>query len=218
MKFVYLHGFASGPGSKKARYFQERMARAGMELLVPDLAAGDFEHLTISGQLAIVEQVAGGGRAVLIGSSLGGYLAALYAARRPREVRRVVLLAPAFSFPRLFAAGVGEEGLERWRSSGRLSVFHYGAGEMRDLGYQILEDGAQYEDFPGFHQPALLFHGRSDASVPVRLSEDFAAGHSNVRLRVMESDHELINVLDALCSETLNFLAEEQPEASRKQS
>ena len=48
MKYIYLHGFASGPGSTKARFFRDRFAEAGRELRVPDLAAGDFEHLTIT--------------------------------------------------------------------------------------------------------------------------------------------------------------------------
>lgn len=206
MKFVYLHGFSSGPGSKKARYFAERLADSGVELLIPDLAAGDFEHLTISGQLNVIERVAGGAPVSLIGSSLGGYLAALYASRRTQEVQRVVLLAPAFSFSTIFPASLGEERLEQWRRTGKLPVFHYGEGAMRILGYQLAEDSKLYPDFPDFKQPALLFHGRHDASVPVALSERFAAAHSNVRLRIMDSDHELIDVLGPLCEETIEFL------------
>ena len=50
-RIVYLHGFASGPASSKARYFKEHLETAGARVDVPDLAAGDFEHLTISGQI-----------------------------------------------------------------------------------------------------------------------------------------------------------------------
>jgi predicted esterase YcpF (UPF0227 family) len=53
--FIYLHGFASGPGSHKAQFFRERFADYGIELQIPDLAAGDFSGLTISGQLRVVE-------------------------------------------------------------------------------------------------------------------------------------------------------------------
>src|SRR5690242_18860196 len=94
---VYLHGFASGPNSSKARHFRDRLQRAGFTVAVPDLAGGDFEHLTISGQLRVLEQGAGSGPVDLIGSSMGGYLAALYAARHS-AVERVILLAPAFRF------------------------------------------------------------------------------------------------------------------------
>src|SRR5437764_5917323 len=96
-RIVYLHGFASGPTSSKARHFRDRLKDAGFTVDVPDLAAGDFEHLTISGQLRVLEQAAGTGKLHLIGSSMGGYLAALYAARHS-AVERLVLLAPAFRF------------------------------------------------------------------------------------------------------------------------
>ena len=98
-RLLYLHGFASGPASKKARIFRDRFADAGIQLNVPDLAAGDFENLTITAQLGVVEREAGGGPVRLIGSSMGGYLAALYASRHP-ETERMVLLAPAFDFVR----------------------------------------------------------------------------------------------------------------------
>ena len=93
-RFVYLHGFASGPSSQKARFFRERFAELGIGLEIPDLAEGRFEQLTISGQLGVMERAIGGDPATLIGSSMGGYLAALYAARHP-EVEKLVLLAPA---------------------------------------------------------------------------------------------------------------------------
>ena len=80
-RFVYLHGFASGPSSQKARFFRDRFAELGIGLEVPDLAEGKFEQLTISGQLAVMERVARDEPASFIGSSMGGYLAALYAAR-----------------------------------------------------------------------------------------------------------------------------------------
>ena len=98
-RILYLHGFASSPASSKARFFAARLRAAGARVEIPDLAAGDFEHLTITGQLRVIEQAAAGEPVALMGSSLGGYLASLYAARHP-EVSRVILLAPAFQFAR----------------------------------------------------------------------------------------------------------------------
>ena len=46
----------------------------------------------------MVDQAVNGEPVILMGSSLGGYLAALYAARHA-NVERLVLLAPAFNFP-----------------------------------------------------------------------------------------------------------------------
>src|SRR5277367_2393224 len=100
MRVVYLHGFASSPQSSKAQFFLRRFTDAGIAVEIPQLDGGDFEHLTISGQLAVIEQTVGETPSVLMGSSLGGYLAALYAARHPETVEKLIMMAPAFHFPR----------------------------------------------------------------------------------------------------------------------
>jgi alpha-beta hydrolase superfamily lysophospholipase len=228
-RIVYLHGFASGPSSSKARYFRDRLQTAGAHVDIPDLAAGDFEHLTISGQLEVVERAVQravqrddrrddrraadwatqpGGHpepVALMGSSMGGYLAALYAARHP-EIVRLVLLAPAFGFARRWAEHLGAEQIAQWRSTGRVEVFHYGENRTRSLSYGLLEDAARYEDFPDFHQPALLFHGAGDDVVPARYSREFAATHPNATLEVLDSGHELLNVLEYMAPKVEHFL------------
>lgn len=74
------------------------------------------------------------------------------------------------------------------------------------LGYQLIEDADQYEDYPDVSQPALIFHGKNDAAVPVEYSEAFAKQHTQVKLHVLNSDHELLNVLDYMWIETSAFL------------
>src|SRR5262249_55137684 len=90
MNVAYLHGFASGPGSTKAQLFRARLAERGVELAIPDLAP-DFTHMTIGSQLAIVDALLDRAPTLLCGSSLGGYLAALAAARRPERVPALLL-------------------------------------------------------------------------------------------------------------------------------
>jgi len=202
---VYLHGFASGPGSKKARFFRERFAELGIGLEVPQLDEGDFQRLSLSGQLGVIERVSGGRPVTLLGSSMGGYLAALYAARHA-EVEKLVLMAPAFCFLKRWTETLGPAQLERWRSAGSLEVFHYSQGGPAALGYQLIQDAARYEDYPDVSQPVLIFHGQNDASVPPGYSETFAAKHPRVRLLLLNSDHELLNVLDDMWMETEAFL------------
>lgn len=197
MRCIYLHGFASGPSSKKAGFFCERIPAEA-----PDLAAGDFEHLTITGQLRLLEELAAGEAVSLIGSSMGGYLAALYAARHT-EVVKVVLMAPAFGFVKRWAESVD---CEAWRKNGYLDVYHYGEKQNRRLSYGLVEDAIQYEDFPDFRQPALIFHGIHDTVVPARLSSAFVASHANAKLHLLDSDHELLNVLDLIWQEAEPFL------------
>jgi pimeloyl-ACP methyl ester carboxylesterase len=201
---VYLHGFASGPGSRKAQVIRRSLEAAGFEVAVPDLADGNFEALTITGQLSVLERIAGGKPVRLVGSSMGGYLAALYAAAHP-EVTQLALMAPAFDFPRAWAAGYDAETLAEWRRTGKMSVFHYAEGGSRDLGYQIVEDAAKYDAFPGFTQPALIFHGVHDSVAPVERSKGFAAGHPNVRLEILDAGHDLLNVLDYMTAAIVSF-------------
>jgi hypothetical protein len=209
MRYLYLHGFASGAKSRKAQAFREGLAERGIELEIPELDEGDFEHLTVSGQLGVVERLLGGEAACIAGSSMGGYLAALYASRHP-EVARLVLLAPAFSFSERWDNMVGEEALEAWRVTGWLKVYHYGEGRKRQVHHGLYEDALRHPSSPDFSQPGLIFHGVRDAVVPVELSRAFAAGHANAVLTEFDSDHELLNVLPEITAAGVEFLSEGQ--------
>jgi pimeloyl-ACP methyl ester carboxylesterase len=202
---LYLHGFASSPRSKKAQYFAARFAGAGAGILVPELATEGIGNLTITGQLRAIERAAGGRAVSLIGSSLGGYLAALYAARHP-EVEKLVLLAPAFGFARRWAESLGEERMRSWQASGSMSVMDYATGQPAELGWQFMEDARAFEEEPAIAQPCLIYHGTLDDVVPLEASRSFAAGRSCVELREMDSGHELLNVLDEMWAGTRQFL------------
>jgi pimeloyl-ACP methyl ester carboxylesterase len=204
-RILYLHGFASGPSSTKARYFRDVLERAGAQVAVPDLAAADFENLTITGQLAVIGRAAAGEPVSLMGSSMGGYLAALYAARHP-EVRRLVLLAPGFAFGRRWPEYLGPEKMAQWRRDGSLEFFHYAENRSRNLRYSLIEDAARYEEFPDFRQPALIFHGIHDDVVPACRSEQFAAAHPNAQLEVLDSGHDLLNMQDYIAPKVVRFL------------
>src|SRR3569833_491854 len=126
-RVLYLHGFASSPQSRKARFFAEHLPSLGLETDILDLAQGDFEHLTLTSQLDVIHRAARGERVVLIGSSLGGYLASVYASLHT-EVERLVLLAPAFNLASLWEAEMGPARVEEWREKRALPVYHYGLG------------------------------------------------------------------------------------------
>jgi pimeloyl-ACP methyl ester carboxylesterase len=206
-RIIYLHGFASGPSSSKARYFRSLLESAGGRVDVPDLAEGDFQHLTVTGQLAVIDRLVGPDRVTLIGSSLGGYLAAVYAASHP-QVQRLVLLAPAFAFAQRWPEWLGKEQFAAWRRTGVMEVFHYGENHSCKLGYQLLTDVERYQPYPNFTQPALIFHGSHDASVPVSDSETFAANHPNATLEVLDDDHQLLQSLPYMAPKILRFVVD----------
>lgn len=203
-RLIYLHGFASSPSSKKARYFRDRFLSRGLHLEVPDLVEGDFQGTTLTRQLAVIERLAAGKPVSLLGSSLGGYLAALYAARHP-EVERVMLMAPAFCFAQRWADRLGDRAMAGWRETGLLTVHHYGLQGAASIGYQFYQDASPYEAYPLVHQPVLIFHGEHDDVVPVALSREFTARHSQTILHEVDSGHELLDHLDFMWRHTRSF-------------
>jgi len=207
LRVLYLHGFASSPASRKARFLADRLRQIGFSVDIPDLAEGEFSRLTLSSQLKVIERAAGPDPIILIGSSMGGYLAALFAQHHP-QVKQLILLAPAFGFHRLWADTLGPERLGKWKQSGWLNVYHYSEAREIPLDYGLMEDAARYNPFPDFPQPALLFHGTRDSVVPSNSSVAFSDGHKNVRLVLLNSDHELTDVLEVIWPSIRAFLTD----------
>lgn len=206
---LYLHGFASSSRSSKGIFLARRFAESGAPVARPDLDEGDFRDLTISGQLRLVASLAAELRPVfLIGSSLGGYLAALHAARDPATVRALVLLAPAFDFPRRLGLRLGAGTLEQWRQDGSLAFHHYRYGRPLPLAYRFYEDALQYEAFPDVAVPTRILHGRRDESVDPALSAEYARGRPNVEVEWLDSDHGLGDVLEEIWRSVAAFYHE----------
>ncbi len=113
---------------------------------------------------------------------------------------------PPFNFLRAGASRFAGQELAEWQRTGRKNFYHYSFKGDRPLGYQFVEDAVQYEDEPDFRQPALILHGTRDEVVPAEVSEQFALHHPNVRVCLVESGHELTDVLDKLWLETAAFL------------
>lgn len=206
---LYLHGFASGPGSRKARDLLERFARLGVALEVPDLTPGEegFERSTPSSMLAIAEArlAAAPGPHALLGSSLGGWLATLAASRNP-AVERLVLLAPAFLLHQRWIERLTPEQLAAWRRDG-LEVLHRASGRYRRIGFAFLEDAARWPAMPPVAVPALCIAGRRDDVVPLEDVERFVAATPSARLVAVDDGHDLAASLDLIFEEARAFLA-----------
>lgn len=204
---LYLHGFASGPGSFKAQRFLHHLQRRGLALEVPALDEGDFERLTLSGQLALVERLtrAAPRPHVLIGSSLGGYLALLHAQAHP--VDALVVMAPAVDFARRWRERVPAEQLAEWERTGRLWVDHHALRARAPLGIGLLHDAERHAPWPEVRAPTLVLQGVHDEVVPLEPVRQWVERTPSARLVTYDSDHELTDVADALCEEAVRFLA-----------
>jgi hypothetical protein len=206
-RLIYLHGFASSPGSNKATRFAEAVRQRGVAVEIPDLNEGDFRNLTLSRQVRLVERLAAGDSPlVIVGSSMGGYVAALHAAREPRVVA-LVLLAPAFDFHRRWLERVGESVATEWRRRGWMPVMHYATNQMEFIGWSLIEDAGRHPPFPEVTVPTLLIHGRRDETVDPGGSLRFAAGRANVELVLLDSDHSLADAVDEIIARAIRFLA-----------
>ena len=117
---------------------------------------------------------------MLIGSSLGGFVAVEAAARQAGEARhpisRLILLAPAVELEWDRWSEVGPGGIERWRQAGDIEVFHYALDRPERLEFGFYEDAERYH--PASRQlvvPMLIFQGRQDESVSPDIVERFCA-------------------------------------------
>lgn len=206
MRFLYAHGFASGPASKKGVALQQHFAARGDRLELLDLRVPSFEHLRFSRMLEVVRGAIDG-PAVLLGSSLGALTVARVAEKEPRVVA-VVLLAPAFRLGERWRRRLAPEELEHWRQTGWLEVFDHARAAPGRVDYGFLTDLEAVDDgWPEVRVPVLAIHGRGDQTVDIQSTRAFAAPRPNVRLVEVDDGHELVASLPVIEREVDAFLA-----------
>lgn len=212
MRYLYLHGLASGPQSAKAKYLRDRFRSRGLALELPDFNLGDdgrfdFAGLTLTRKITQTREWIGRspGPITLIGSSLGG-LAAAWTAQGCPAVERLVLLAPAFDFLVAWLPALGREGVRHWRTAGAIEQFHHGLGQPQALGYGFVTDLEGYDEAQLSRVvPTVILHGRRDETIPIQASRRFAGDRDWVQLIELESDHGLGNSVSRIWQEIEQF-------------
>lgn len=218
VNFLYLHGFASSPQSRKARFFKDKIEQNGWHCLVPDLNVPSFAALSLSAQIDLGLELindlneTNDNPLVIVGSSMGGLLAALLEQelrqqRSPTKIQAIVLLAPGFGITKRWPQIIGEQGMQSWRETGFRPFFHYAANQELPLHFAFAKELEQYKtDNFEINIPTIVFHGIDDQTVPIEHARQFAQLNPAAALVELDDGHELANSLDLIWLQTCDFL------------
>ncbi len=225
---LFLPGYRSDMSGTKATEIAAWCEARGQALMLFDYAghgesAGAFEDGTIGGwtadALAIIDHVAPSGPLLLVGSSMGGWIALLAATARPERVRAMLLIAaaPDFTESLMWATMMPGERATLLRDGRLLAPSAY--SDPYPITSRLIEEGRDHLLMTEGAGPVpvtcsvRLLHGQRDADVPwetsLRLAASLAA--DDVRLTLIkDGDHRLSRPADlALLRGTLATLCGE---------
>lgn len=222
---LWLPGLKSDMSGIKACAMERFAAARGLGYLALDyrghgLSDGSFEDCVLSDWradvLSAVDRLTGG-PLLLVGSSMGAWLALLCALARPCRAAALVLVAPAPDFTeRLLLPSLGEEQHSALRRRGRVAL-PSAYGEPLVISRALLEDARRWLLLDGaiaYAGPVRLLHGMADPDIPWRHALQLldALESRDVTLTlVRDGDHRLsreadIDRLRALCEDALRAL------------
>lgn len=179
---VFLPGYRSDMTGTKASFLADVCARRGQAYVRFDYrghgqSSGRFEDGTIGAwlddALAILDRIAQG-PLLLVGSSMGGWLALLAARARTARMRGLLLIAPAPDFTeRLLWQQFDPGQRERLLRDGVITE-PSPYGEPMPFTRKLIEEGRRHLLLDGpdlvFPFPVHILHGRKDTDVPLALS------------------------------------------------
>lgn len=203
-RYAYLHGLGSSPRAVKGVALARAFAERGLALELPDLNRPSFAFLDHAAMLAAVDEMdrPQGPRWRLVGSSLGGWLAARWAELHPERVDRLVLLCPGFDLAERWPDVIGAEQMARWQRDGALPLAD-ADGDMVPVHWGFIESARRQPGRPEVPCPTLILHGVRDAIVPVEHSRRYAAERPRVTLIELDDEHSLVDSLDRVIAEIL---------------
>jgi pimeloyl-ACP methyl ester carboxylesterase len=203
---VWLGGFKSDMTGTKAQALADwalkrRRAYVRFDYFGHGASSGDFAAGTISrwrrDAMAVMAELTQGDL-VLVGSSMGGWIACLAAMVVPERIRGMVLVAPAPDFTeKLMAPEIPPEGRAALEADGvwmRPSEY----GEPYPITRNLLEDGTRWsilgsEPIP-LEMPVRVLQGGADPDVPWRHALELAQalkGEDVVFTLIKDGDHRL---------------------------
>ncbi|MFL6232730.1 MAG: GNAT family N-acetyltransferase, partial [Thermoanaerobaculia bacterium] len=194
------------------RFFKKRLESWEILLRAPDLNTPSFADLTLTAMIDRVgQELADCQEPVFLISSSLGAMVALHSIEKARKqdgakVKKMMLLAPSFDFARNYLGKLSPEERARWQSTGRRRIYHYMLRKDFEVSYRLIQDTLTFDSSQlRLEIPTLIFHGLRDGDVSHEQSIRFADSRSEVRLRVLDSDHRLLDQLDRIWADAVDF-------------
>ena len=203
--FVWLSGFKSDMSGGKAQAVFAWAQETGHGALLFDYSGhgesgGRFEDGTISqwreDALAAIDAQTDG-PLILVGSSMGGWMALLAALARPERVKGLVLIAPAPDFTEklMWPEFTPQQQAEILKEGFLLRPSDY--GEPYPITRALIEDGRKWSILGApiaFTGPVRILQGMQDPDVPwghaLRLTETLTSPDTILTL-IKDGDHRL---------------------------
>jgi pimeloyl-ACP methyl ester carboxylesterase len=203
---VFLYGFRSDMSGEKVLFLEALCTKEGLGFLAFDysghgLSSGKFEEGTISqwliDSLDIIDHITQG-PLILVGSSMGGWLAHLVALQRPKRIIGLlgIASAPDFTHELMWNKFSREQQDEVMAQGWTIIPTEYNVHGWK-ITKNLIEDGKKHHLLGNpipLNIPIRYLHGLKDTSVPVSYSQQLVEliTSQDITLTIIKSgDHRL---------------------------
>ncbi len=206
---AFLHGLLSDAEGDKSMQLWHEAEKRNRSWIRFDMRAhgksdGIFTEFMISRAVEDAKQVLGqfpNRPKVLVGSSMGGWVAAETALDPKLNVQALVLIAPAFNFTKQIYESLCANDQDKWEKDGFMT---FGSSDIEDgftLQYEAVADGHNFDHFSKpfrFDYPIRIIHGDLDDVVPPEQSLQFQrhVGPQAELIELPKADHRLTGHID----------------------
>ncbi|WP_341789421.1 alpha/beta hydrolase [Rickettsia endosymbiont of Polydrusus tereticollis] len=183
---IFLHGLMSNMSGEKALYLMDYCKKNNYNFIAFDNfghgnASGNFVSQTIGSWLSGLELVLDkliDDEAILIGSSMGGWLGILAALNFPSKIKAkikaLICLAPAADFTEDIWQNLSKEDKTKMQQEGFLEISGRNCRDKYPISYNLILEAKNHlllmRDNIDINIPIHLIHGMLDEDVPYNIS------------------------------------------------
>ena len=221
---IFLGGFKSDMEGTKATYLEKLCADRGQEFLRFDYSGhGQSDGAFVDGTIGawkqdaidIIDYVLEGRSTIIVGSSMGGWLALRLLLEGREDIKGVIGIAAAPDFTKDIENKMNAEDKAMMDKLGRLEVPNDYSDEPYIFTQALLEDGAQQSVLEQDHAisvPLVLIQGKLDADVAwekaLKIENKFQGSDTKI-IFIDDGDHSLSRPQDlSILSQEVKRLSE----------